>query len=451
MMKTITQRNEPRGNARKSIRTFLTCTAICGLLVCAVAFSGCRVETSGPSADDVSNQNPGGTGGPTGGTGGTGGTLAGAVTQGAVQGAAVFADHLTGAEADHKMNADEAVNSSTTAANGAFSTAAPLFAYVITSIGGTDTITNQPAMHMLAPSGARGVSPFTTMNVLNTNSRAAIESLGIGYDTDLSTTITPAAALLVHCVQATVSVVTGVLNPNDNTLPTSQVNAIQRELLTQIARQIEGQSVASLTTCASLATTHQTAALNTLTGATITGMTNLTIGNPSAVAAGVAQAVNSVCNAIAASNGSGTFSTTTIMAENTIITPAVAAVCNSAYAAGEATAVANGGVVVTAPANAAPVISGTPRTTTATGAFYNFSPTASDADGDVLLFSIVNKPSWASFSTATGALGGTPSVSGVFSNIVISVSDGMHTVALPAFTVTVGTTGSTGGTGGTFP
>jgi hypothetical protein len=426
-MKTIKQWHEP----------FFLCAAICGLLLSAVSFSGCRVETSGPPAPNAGNpaSNPGT-------------LLSGAVTQGAVQGAIVFADHLTDAEADHRMNADEAASSTSTAADGGFSIATPGYEYVITSIGGTDTITNEPAMHMLAPSGARGVSPFTTMDVLNTGSRASIESLGIGYDANLSKAVTPAAALLVHCVQATVAVVTGALNPNDTTLPTTQVNAIQRELLSQIAGQIAGQSVASLTTCATLAATHETAALNAITGASITGMTNLTIGNPAAVAAAVAQAVIAVCNAVTASNGSATFSTTAIMAENAIITPAVAAACNTAYADGEAAAAANGGVVATAPANAAPVFAGTPRVTAMVGVPYSFRPVATDAENDILLFSITNKPTWASFNTATGELSGVPTANGVTSGIVISVSDGMHSVALPAFTLTVGATGSTGGSGG---
>ena len=39
----------------------------------------------------------------------------------------------------------------------------------------------------------------------------------------------------------------------------------------------------------------------------------------------------------------------------------------------------------------------------------SFVPTASDVDaGDALTYSITNQPSWASFSTSTGELSGTP-------------------------------------------
>ena len=96
----------------------------------------------------------------------------------------------------------------------------------------------------------------------------------------------------------------------------------------------------------------------------------------------------------------------------------------------------------TAPANRAPVISGTPPTSVTQGTAYSFQPTASDADSDPLTFSIANRPSWATFSTTTGRLQGTPTASnvGTFSNIAISVSDGKATAQLPAFAITVSNT-----------
>jgi hypothetical protein len=73
------------------------------------------------------------------------------------------------------------------------------------------------------------------------------------------------------------------------------------------------------------------------------------------------------------------------------------------------------------------------------GSAYSFQPTASDPDGDALTFSIVNLPSWATFSTTTGRLQGTPTAAnvGTFSNITIRVSDGKTTTALPAFSISV--------------
>ena len=89
--------------------------------------------------------------------------------------------------------------------------------------------------------------------------------------------------------------------------------------------------------------------------------------------------------------------------------------------------------------NTAPVISGSPATTVARGSSYSFTPSAFDADGQVLTFSISTLPGWASFSSSTGALTGTPAATdvGTTSGIVISVTDGTATASLPAFSITV--------------
>src|SRR6185369_623229 len=94
---------------------------------------------------------------------------------------------------------------------------------------------------------------------------------------------------------------------------------------------------------------------------------------------------------------------------------------------------------------AAPKISGTPTTAVATGTYYYFKPAASDADGDTLTFSIQNKPSWLAFSTTTGKLSNTATKAsvGTYSNIVIKVSDGALTAALPAFSIKVSASGTT--------
>lgn len=91
------------------------------------------------------------------------------------------------------------------------------------------------------------------------------------------------------------------------------------------------------------------------------------------------------------------------------------------------------------PPNNPPVISGTPPVSAVVGAQYSFLPTASDPDGNALTFTITNRPSWATFNTSTGQLQGTPAAADVGTNadIVISVSDGMASASLNAFTITV--------------
>jgi hypothetical protein len=97
-------------------------------------------------------------------------------------------------------------------------------------------------------------------------------------------------------------------------------------------------------------------------------------------------------------------------------------------------------IVVSAAANGTPSISGTPATSVTAGATYNFQPTGTDPEGNTLTWNITNKPSWATFSTTTGKLSGTPAAgnAGAFANIVISVTDGTNSASLPAFTITVG-------------
>ena len=90
--------------------------------------------------------------------------------------------------------------------------------------------------------------------------------------------------------------------------------------------------------------------------------------------------------------------------------------------------------------NDAPTISGNPATTVAEDTAYSFTPTGADADdGATLVYSIANKPSWAAFSTTTGALTGTPTNAdvGSTSGIVITLTSGSDTVSLPAFSIAV--------------
>ena len=74
---------------------------------------------------------------------------------------------------------------------------------------------------------------------------------------------------------------------------------------------------------------------------------------------------------------------------------------------------------------------------------YSFTPQVDDnGDGDTLVFSIQNKPDWATFDPATGTLSGTPTNgdAGTSFNIIISVSDGTSTVAMPPFDIVIGAT-----------
>ncbi|WP_231102535.1 Ig-like domain-containing protein [Pseudoalteromonas luteoviolacea] len=92
--------------------------------------------------------------------------------------------------------------------------------------------------------------------------------------------------------------------------------------------------------------------------------------------------------------------------------------------------------------NDAPSIAGTPSSQVNEDSTYSFTPTFEDKDNDTLTFSITNRPSWAQFNTTTGVLSGTPVNANVgrYDNIVISVSDGVESASLSAFSITVNNT-----------
>src|SRR5207248_2750671 len=73
------------------------------------------------------------------------------------------------------------------------------------------------------------------------------------------------------------------------------------------------------------------------------------------------------------------------------------------------------------------------------GQHYSFAPTTTDPSAKTLTFAISNKPSWATFSSSTGQLSGTPAAAnvGAYANILISVTDGTSSAVLPAFAIAV--------------
>ena len=91
------------------------------------------------------------------------------------------------------------------------------------------------------------------------------------------------------------------------------------------------------------------------------------------------------------------------------------------------------------------LISGNPATQAVQGAHYSFLPTTNVPSGTTLTFSIQNRPAWASFNVTTGELSGVATSTGTFSGIVISVSDGMQSSALAAFSIAVSAHGNGGG------
>lgn len=97
----------------------------------------------------------------------------------------------------------------------------------------------------------------------------------------------------------------------------------------------------------------------------------------------------------------------------------------------------NSGATPAVIVNQPPLLSGTPADSVDVGSRYDFTPAATDANGDRLAFSISGQPAWASFDPGTGHLYGTPGQLGAYANIVITVSDGKVSTSLPAFRIQV--------------
>lgn len=88
--------------------------------------------------------------------------------------------------------------------------------------------------------------------------------------------------------------------------------------------------------------------------------------------------------------------------------------------------------------NTAPVVSGTPAAALSAGQAWSFTPSATDADGDALTWSIAGKPADATFSTATGQLSWTPGATGTWNDIVVTATDSRGAAtSLPPFSLLV--------------
>ena len=95
----------------------------------------------------------------------------------------------------------------------------------------------------------------------------------------------------------------------------------------------------------------------------------------------------------------------------------------------------------------APTLSGTPATTATVGTSYTFQPTVSSSNSGTLTYTIANKPAWATFSSSTGQLAGTPGSGdvGTDAGIVITAANGSASASLAAFTITVAAAAPTQG------
>ena len=95
--------------------------------------------------------------------------------------------------------------------------------------------------------------------------------------------------------------------------------------------------------------------------------------------------------------------------------------------------------VISPPANNAPVIISTPITSINEGQSYVYQVIATDADGDVLTYSLTQNPSWLTINSGTGRITGTaPQVNADTAySVTIRVSDGRGGNVLQSYSLTV--------------
>jgi hypothetical protein len=110
-----------------------------------------------------------------------------------------------------------------------------------------------------------------------------------------------------------------------------------------------------------------------------------------------------------------------------VIASVLLAACNKGGAGGAAPPTSGSPTPGTpAPSNSAPVMTIQSSVEVLVGRELRLRPSATDADGQSLSFSISNQPSWLSFSAQTGEVSGVPGAAdvGTYEGIRITVSDG---------------------------
>jgi hypothetical protein len=255
----------------------------------------------------------------------------GAVIQGPVVGATVFADNVS-AGTRFVLDAAEIV-SSPTVAGGAFNLPTfPGYDFVLVSIGGIDTITNQPALLMLAPAGSANITPLTTLVALDTSKtiQAKLESLmgGAKFDSNVSTSSSPAMLMLIKSAETAVQSVSDAVKQAGvdagKAIDQKQLNYIQAQTWQQIALEF-ARSSQNLSTPAGLYSALNTSIINAIAAiraepansniSSFATISSLAIANAS---------VNAALNAMGAGvdrTSTTALSTTSIKAESSLLNP----------------------------------------------------------------------------------------------------------------------------------
>lgn len=254
----------------------------------------------------------------------------GAVVQGPVLGATVFADNVASG-IRFVQDAGE-ISAQTDAAGNYFLPAFPSYDFVLVSTGGTDTITNQPALLLIAPAGSSHITALTTLVALDTTKtvQAKLEALmgGTKFDTNVSTNASPAVLMLIKAAETTVQSVNDAVKQAaanaGKTVDQKQLNFIQAQTWFQIALAFAG-TTQNLATPAGLAAALTTAVEKALTAIKAEPANS----NISSITASAATIADTSVDAALLALGMGVthtspaaLSTTTVRTESSLASPA---------------------------------------------------------------------------------------------------------------------------------
>jgi len=251
----------------------------------------------------------------------------GKLVQGPVSGARIFADRV---DAGVRFVEDGGEIATTTLADGSYTLPTlPTYNYILVSTGGTDLLTNMPAIQMFAPAGSKNITPLTTLVALDSTNPtldstkgviAKLKAAGVDYDTDISENSSPAVLLLVKSIETATKSLADALNTGS---PTRKAY-IQARIMQAIALSVAapGTTVADLSTPSAL-TTKLTAALGVAVTNILADNSNITFTTPGDAATITSiVAANSVTAAVKSLGNppqSSPLSTTTVQKEATLL------------------------------------------------------------------------------------------------------------------------------------
>jgi len=257
-------------------------------------------------------------------------TVSGAVVQGNVEGAIVFADrngnslYDTG-EVSTASNPEPSLR--VTASNGSFTLVIPpdYGPYRFVTYGGTDTTTNLPAAQLIAEAGSTRVTPITTLvATAPPESRAALisnlQSLGISrIDADINVA-TPAIIALAKSVELALTGLDQATTTGSNGISLS--SRLQEVTARTIAAAVAASTVDQLensTTLAEMISSSAGTALSAV-AADPAFSSQLDVSNVNSIIDSVSASVGTVVQAIADASEGGLTSTSPVV-EATIVAP----------------------------------------------------------------------------------------------------------------------------------